>query len=424
MTSNAIILCGGLGSRITKISEGLPKSLLPLTDTKAIIDFQIECLLSNGIKNLVLVTGYQSAKIESYTRSHRKFIEIKIIEDNVMEGTLGALKLANQFIDNETIMLYGDLLIDIDLNELIKFRLESESLLTISCHSSNHLYDSDTIEVAKDSEKVISVESKNKEKTLNNTFLTINGVFALSERFGKIIQNYESKDFSNDLIPQLISHGYKVNSHRTSYFVKDVGTPERIIWAREIISKNMFGGFAKPRPVIFLDRDGTINEEIDYIDSVNKFMFKAGAAEGIKLLNQMGFMIVVVTNQPGVAKGFISEENLRKIHDHMEFKLAEKSAKVDLILYCIHHPEKGHKNEVAELKVQCDCRKPENGLFERVVKKFNVDVKNSWMVGDTWRDKGFAQKSELRFAKIGPDSGDFESIFDFANQLSKKIITC
>jgi D-glycero-D-manno-heptose 1,7-bisphosphate phosphatase len=131
---------------------------------------------------------------------------------------------------------------------------------------------------------------------------------------------------------------------------------------------------------IFLDRDGTINEEAGYITAPGQFRLFGFAAEAVRLINQAGWRAIVVTNQSGVARGHFTEEFLRQIHELMEDSLRAQDARLDAIYSCVHHPDFGHP------PLRCFCRKPRPGLIERAAKDFDLDLGECFVVGDRYRD--------------------------------------
>ena len=149
--------------------------------------------------------------------------------------------------------------------------------------------------------------------------------------------------------------------------------------------------------VVFVDRDGTINVNVEYLDDPDNFQMYPGVAEGIKLLRDKGFKIVVVTNQSGISRGFFTEETLEKIHKRMNKELLEKGATVDAIYYCPHHPED-----------KCNCRKPKTELFEKAIKDFDVDVNNSYIIGDRMLDIEAGSKMNLKTVLV-PEKKDLVS---------------
>ncbi len=139
---------------------------------------------------------------------------------------------------------------------------------------------------------------------------------------------------------------------------------------------------------VFLDRDGTISREVDFLGHPDDLELIPRSAEAIRLLNEMGFRVVVVTNQSGVARGYFSEEMVRKIHDRLEEILEMKGAKVDAVYYCPHHPEAGRP----PYRVECECRKPGTGMVDSAVRDLGVDPERSYMVGDKLSDIELARR--------------------------------
>jgi histidinol-phosphate phosphatase family protein len=174
------------------------------------------------------------------------------------------------------------------------------------------------------------------------------------------------------------------------------------------------------KKAVFLDRDGVINENGPKIDSPEKFVMIAGSPEAIKRLNEAGYLVIIATNQPEIAKGFFGFVELENVHKHMKALLEAKGAHIDSIYVCPHHPEKGFPGEVAELKVKCDCRKPEPGMILRAITDNGIDPSQSWMIGDSKSDIIAGQKAGLKtiFLTAGGSSGskqekELECIPDF-----------
>jgi D-glycero-D-manno-heptose 1,7-bisphosphate phosphatase len=133
---------------------------------------------------------------------------------------------------------------------------------------------------------------------------------------------------------------------------------------------------------VFLDRDGTINEEVNYLSDPDQLRLIGGAAEAIKRLNGGGFKVVVITNQAGIARGYFSEATLQQIHRELEKMLRAQEAHIDAIYYCPHHPTAG----IGVYKIDCNCRKPKPGLLERAARELNLDLRQSFVVGDKSAD--------------------------------------
>lgn len=136
------------------------------------------------------------------------------------------------------------------------------------------------------------------------------------------------------------------------------------------------------RKAIFLDRDGTINVEKNYLFRIEEFEFIPGVPEAIKGFKELGYLVIVITNQSGVARGYYSEDDVKRLHEHINERLAEYGTGIDAFYYCPHLPDA----VIPEYQMECDCRKPRRGLFEQAVRKWDIDTNGSWVIGDRERD--------------------------------------
>ncbi len=136
------------------------------------------------------------------------------------------------------------------------------------------------------------------------------------------------------------------------------------------------------RPGVFLDRDGTINEQMGYINHISRFHLLPGVGSAIKLLNDKNIPVAVVTNQSGLARGYFPAELLTDVHDRMQELLAEEGARIDGIYVCPHRPDA----ELSAYRMDCECRKPKTGLFTKAAAELDIDLARSYVVGDRWSD--------------------------------------
>lgn len=174
---------------------------------------------------------------------------------------------------------------------------------------------------------------------------------------------------------------------------------------------NHNGGCAIKK-ALFLDRDGVINKNVKNLTKPGQFEIMEGAPKAIKLINDSGYMAIIITNQPIIAKGFCTLEDIDKIHDKMKKELLIYGAHIDAIYICPHHPEKGFEGEVKELKIDCECRKPKPGFMLKAAKDYNIDLANSWVIGDSYLDIAAGQKAGVKTAFLTtgdiPESGHEE----------------
>ena len=160
------------------------------------------------------------------------------------------------------------------------------------------------------------------------------------------------------------------------------------------------------RPAVFIDRDGTISEEVGYVNHPSRFRLFPYSSEAIRILNESGWLAIVVTNQAGVARGYFSEDVIKQIHQQLESGLYEHGARLDAIYYCAHHPSVGEP----PYRLDCDCRKPRPGLIEQAARDFDIDMAASWMAGDRYSDVVLARNAGLRSAFVlsGYGRGEWE----------------
>ena len=167
--------------------------------------------------------------------------------------------------------------------------------------------------------------------------------------------------------------------------------------AGRVIAKNLMN----KQKAIFLDRDGTINKYVGFLRDDNQFELLEGVAEAIKKINMLGFLCIVVSNQPVIARGEVTLAELQVIHNKMETLLGLSGAYIDRVYYCPHHPHKGYEGEISELKIDCECRKPKPGMLLKAAENLNINLSESWMVGDSEIDIMAGKRAGCKTALIG-----------------------
>ena len=196
----------------------------------------------------------------------------------------------------------------------------------------------------------------------------------------------------------MLSDGKRIAGYVSAEYIKDMGTPER--W--EAVGKDIASGKVarlnrrNPRPCIFLDRDGVLNREVNLLSRPEQLELLPGAAQAVRAINQSGYLAVVVTNQPQIARNLCSIEELRGIHDRLETLLGAEGAYLDAIYYCPHHPDKGYPEERPEYKIDCDCRKPKPGMLLQAARDLHIDLSASYMIGDSPRDVGAGEAAGVK----------------------------
>jgi D,D-heptose 1,7-bisphosphate phosphatase len=189
------------------------------------------------------------------------------------------------------------------------------------------------------------------------------------------------------LIPLLKTE--RVYAYKTPEYMKDMGTPDRFA----AVSKDVAEGkparrnLSNKQRAVFLDRDGTLNKDNGFVTKSEQFELVDDAAHEVRLINEAGLLAIVITNQPVIARGDCTFDELELIHNKMETELGKEGAFLDDIYFCPHHLDKGFAGERPEYKIDCDCRKPKPGMFFEAAKKYNIDLAKSFMIGDTENDE-------------------------------------
>lgn len=396
----AVILAGGLGTRLKKKTKNIPKPMLKIGQLP-ILASQIENLSRYGIKNITLLTAYLSEVIEKYFKNGSSLgVKISYFKEREPLGTTGGLKEIESSLKNDFLLLYGDVMMDINMAELIKFHKKKKGSLTLVLHPNDHPHDSDLVEID-ENQRIIAFHSKPHPENKYFHNLVNAGLYVMSPRILKHIKKEIKADFGKDIFPKIVKKE-KLYGYVTSEYLKDVGTPARLSEVRKDYKSGKISRLNKEnkRKAIFLDRDGTINNANDDAYRLQDFKLFPQSAKAIKKINDTEFLAIVITNQPAVAKGFCSIRDIDEIHKKMEWLLGMEGAKLDAIYFCPHHPEKGFEGENPKYKIVCSCRKPKIGLVKKAEKDFNIDLRNSYFIGDSWRDILCGKNAGMKTIKI------------------------
>lgn len=384
----AIIMAGGKGTRLSSITnDEIPKSMVCLKG-KPILEYQIECLKRNGIINIFIVIGHLGEKIRNYFGDGSKWeVFISYIEEAMPLGTAGALYYLKKDIKDTCLFLLGDLICDIYIDRFLEFHNSKKAMVSLLVHPNSHPFDSDIVKL--DSEqKVINILKKNTVRTEIYGNLVNAGIYVIDKKICEQVKEPVKTDFESDIIFPLIEECGKVYGYISTEYVKDVGTPDRLIAAEKDIEKKIVSkkNLSNKQKCIFLDRDGTINKYIGFVDSPEQLELEEGVGEALSKINKSDFLSMLVTNQPVVARGMCTEDDVQRINNKLEMLLGDTGAYLDAISFCPHHPDKGYEGENVFYKIDCECRKPKTGMIEKLAKLYNIDLARSWIIGDTTVD--------------------------------------
>ena len=381
-----VIMAGGRGTRMASVASGLPKPLIPLHN-KPILQYQLECLAKNKLTDILVTVGYLADSIKNFCGDGSKFgCSISYYEETEPLGSGGALYKIMDNLDEDFILINGDLIFDIDFSRLINFHHNSSSWATLAVHPNNHPYDSALL--VTDSEHRVTKWLNKEDTRLYHKNQVNAGIHILTKQLLKSIKPESEKvDLDREILKPLISTG-KIFAYSTSEYIKEVGTPDRYEQVSLDIEKCLVQkrNLSNRQKAVFLDRDGTINIFNGFVTKPEEFTLIPGVSDAIRCINRSGFLAIVVTNQPVIARGDCSIEELETIHQKMESDLGKEGAYIDDLFYCPHHPDKGFPGERPEYKIDCNCRKPKPGMILAAAEKYNIDLASSYMVGDDMRD--------------------------------------
>lgn len=389
-------MAGGRGTRISELFLDIPKPLIPI-DNIPVLEREIISLRDQGFTDIILTIGYMAEKIQDYFGNGDKWgVKIEYLVEDKPLGNAGALF----FLDfkEDFLLLNADSVFDVDFNRMVTFHKQHGGLVTLFTHPNSHPYDSGLI-IAGEDGKVEKWLAKEDERPLYYKNRVNAGLHVISpkalelsevnkEEIGKEIDGKVIKvDLDRQILKPLCGTG-AMFCYDSPEYVKDMGTPERFHQVEEDFKKGVVQAknLANKQKAIFLDRDGTINKYVGFLKKEEEFELLPGVAEALNKINESGYLAIVVTNQPVIARGEVTFEGLETIHNKMETLLGKEGAYLDAIYFCPHHPHSGYEGEVKELKIECDCRKPKPGMLLKAAADLNIDLGQSYMVGDGEND--------------------------------------
>ena len=427
----AVIMAGGKGTRISSVASDIPKPMIKI-EGKPVLEHELECLRDQGFADIILTVSHLGNIIMDYFGDGSKIspvtgkpfgVHIEYYFEKEPLGNAGALFKIKDKLTEDFLLLNADAIFDVDFNRFVAFHEAKGGLVTLFTHPNSHPYDSGLIFADKNG-VVVSWSAKEDERPKYYRNRVNAGLHVISPKILEQEITTQKVDLDRQLLKPLAGTG-KMFCYDSPEYVKDMGTPERYeavcddYHAGRVQAKNL----KNKQKAVFLDRDGTINKYVGFLRNIDDFELLPGVAEAIKRINASGYLAIVVTNQPVIARGEVSFEELEQIHNKMETLLGAEGAYLDAIYYCPHHPNKGYEGEVRELKIDCDCRKPKPGMLLKAAENFNIDLRKSWMVGDGENDIKAGINAGCKTVLIGSGNEDYgqtetqKSLLEFMKSL-------
>ena len=365
VVKQAVILAGGYGTRMRPFTDTNPKPMYPF-EGKPFLEYLIELIRGFGIREIVLLLGYLPEKIMDYFGDGSRWnvhitYSVTPVEYETGLRLMGALK--EDKLDPCFLLMYCDNYCPIDFKKLCREYQANGAGIQFTAYHNLDGYTKNNLRIAENG----LVEVYDKSRTAEN----LQGVdigYSIMDRDVLSLMPEGNENFEKAVYPQLVAQG-KLFATVTDHRYYSVGSWERIKLTEE---------FFRPQKYIFLDRDGTLNTrppKACYIEKPEDFVWLPEARASVKRLNDAGYKIILISNQPGIARGRLTEEILAAIHDKMQAELREIGAHIDYIYYCPHDWDEG-----------CFCRKPKPGMFYQAQRDLGFDLTKCWMLGDDERD--------------------------------------
>ncbi len=428
-----VIMAGGKGTRISSVTSDIPKPMIKI-EGKPVLERELECLRRQGFTDLIITVSHLADQIINYFGDGADFgVHIEYFVEEHPLGNAGALFKIRDRIDDDFLLLNADSIFDINFNRFVDYHKGKGGLVTLFTHPNSHPYDSGVL-ITDDNGAVEQWLTKEdiRPKWYRNRvnaglhvinpkaldICDIDGYTVGTEVDGKVAK----VDLDRQILKPLCGSG-QMFCYDSPEYVKDMGTPDRY----EAVCEDYKRGRVQAKNLkykqkaIFLDRDGTINRYVGFLRNIDDFELLPGVAEAIRIINASGYLAIVITNQPVIARGEVAWKQLNEIHNKMETLLGQHGAYLDAIYFCPHHPHRGYEGEISELKIDCNCRKPKPGMLIKAASDFNIDLSSSWMIGDGENDIKAGQNAGCHTALIGDDDFGQEisisSLSDFLSYL-------
>lgn len=391
----AVILAGGRGERWRPLTDTIPKPMISVNG-KPFLEHLINLLKRNGISEVLILGGYLAEKIEDYFGGGEKFgVNIKysvlpLLDENGNENESGTrIKNAAPLLDDFFLLLYCDNYWPLNLKKLQDFYEKQGKLVSFVVYDNKDSFTKDNVSV-NENNIVIKYDKSRTEQNLKGVEI---GFFLINKEILRLFPDRKFQ-FEKEILPKLVEMK-ELSAYVTGQRYCSLSKPERLEAAAEFFSE---------KKVIFLDRDGVINKKppkADYVKKWEEFEFLPGVIDGLKILSQNNYDIYVVSNQPGIARGMMTENDLILIQENLEKELKKDNIIINGFYYCLHGWDDN-----------CECRKPKPGLLFQAAREHNIDLTKTIFIGDDERDLQAGEAADIKTFLVAPEKSFLQIIKD------------
>lgn len=386
----AVILAGGLGTRLRPLTESIPKPMIRVNN-RPFLEYLIEMVKENGITDVLLLLGYLPEKIREHFKDGSKFgVTIRYSITDVSDDTGTRIKHALPLMDDIFLLMYCDNYWPMNLKKLYTFYVDHGTDAMVTVYTNKDGVTQNNM-LVNDKGYVLKYDKSRQDKNLNGVEI---GFFILRKKLLKSLPNYNFS-FEKEVIPSLIA-ARQLSGYQTDHRYYSISTPERVKATEK---------FLQPKKIIFLDRDGVINKKppkADYVKRWEEFKFLPGSIEALALLSKKNYEMYLITNQSGIARGMMSEDDLQTIHTHLKRELAKNKITINGIYACLHGWDEG-----------CECRKPKPGLLFQAARDHYLDLTKTIFIGDDERDGEAGERAGCKTILLKPN----ESLLDVVKRI-------
>lgn len=375
------ILVGGLGTRLGDLTANTPKPLLPCGD-RPFLAWVVRELSRFGMDRVLLLAGHKSDRVQEFadkvSRWLPKHLSVEICVEPYAAGTGGALWHAREKLEDVFLLANGDSWLDTNLaGFLSELPADADVIGSVMLRSMKECSRYGTTELLDG-----RIRSFREKAQASGSGLINAGVYFFKK---EVIQFLSPRcSLEQEVLPAICAQGRLAGSIRDGFFL-DIGIPEDYARAPEDLAPRF------RRPAVFLDRDGVLNEDLGWVGTRDRFRWIPGAKDAVRMFNEAGFHVFLVTNQAGVARGLYSEADIETLHREIGQELIQYGATIDDERYCPFHPE----GTVERYRAHSDWRKPEPGMLLDLLKRWEVRAEGSFLIGDKPGDIVAAERAGL-----------------------------